>query len=282
MSSQEKIDVEELYRKLTGSQLQKLIYGAEARFYFVDAYKDDHPEMPVITQDKPEEIQFFRWGVIPPFAKYIDKPNKSGEMQHLHPYDFGNYYSKTANAMVETLAEKSTWKRLYKKRRCVIPATGFYEFYHAKGKSKSYPHFISLKDFPLFGFAGLWDSWTDPDTGEVVNTFAIITTEPNEMMQVIHNNPKAHSGSRMPVMLIPDEWDTWLDGEMTIEEVQAMCQPFPTDGMQAWPVRQGLKDRGVDANIPKVQEKMSFPELGDDWRSYGNDPGKKAEQASLF
>jgi putative SOS response-associated peptidase YedK len=273
MSHQEWSDIQEIYRTLSGNEFQEMIDKGTRAFYFLDAYGDWHPELPVITQSQPDEVQMMRWGVIPSFAKYIEKNGKV-----LHPYDFGNYYSKTANAMVEGLAEKSTWKRLYKKNRCLILASGFYEFYHMPGKKITYPHYISLKNYPVFAFAGLHDSWVDSQTGEVVNTCTIITTKPNEMMKVIHNNPNAHSGPRMPVMLTPEEWSTWLDGEMSYEDVSIQCKSFPLDGMNAITVRQGLKSSKVDSNIPEVQEEISYDELGNDWRKY---PGKET-QASLF
>ncbi len=274
MSYQSWMDIQEIYRKLTGNEFEAMIKEGVKPLYFLDAYKDWHPELPVIAQSAPDEVQMMRWGVIPPFAKYIEKNGKV-----LHPYDFGNYYSKTANAMAEGLSEKSTWKRLYKKNRCLILASGFYEFYHMEGKKITYPHYITLKDHPVFAFAGLHDKWTDTNTGEVVKTCSIITTKPNPMMKVIHNNPKAHSGPRMPVMLIPEEWNSWLDGEKSYEDVLKFCEPFPEDGMQAIPVRQGLKSKNADSNIPQVQERINYPELPAHWSDYG----KPFEpQSSLF
>ncbi|MFY0593351.1 SOS response-associated peptidase [Roseivirga sp.] len=274
MSHKQWLDIQEIYGKLSGNEFESIIKEGVQPLYFIDAYKDWHPELPVITQGEPSEVQLLRWGVIPPFAKYIEK---NGRM--LHPWDFGNYYSKTANAMAEGLAEKTTWKRLYKQNRCLILASGFYEFYHAEGKKMTYPHFITLKDHPVFAFAGLHDEWTDPQSGDTIKTCSIITTTPNAMMKVIHNNPKAHSGSRMPVMLTPEEWSNWLDGEMAYEDVLSFCQPFPEDSMKAIPVRQGLKSNKVNANIPEVQVPMNYPELGQHWSEYGN---PKDPQVSLF
>ncbi len=273
MTDEQWADIQEMYRQLTGNDIQRMMEGGSATAYFLDAYKDWHPELPVIAQAQPDNVQMMRWGVIPPFAKYIEK---NGRL--LHPYDFGNYYSKTANAMVEGLAEKNTWKRLYKRNRCLILATGFYEFYHHPGKKVSYPHYITLKDYPVFAFAGLHDLWTDTQTGEEVKTCTIITTRPNAMMRVIHNNPKAHNGARMPVMLTPTEWAQWLDGEMSHEDIKQFCEPYPTEGMQAITVRQGLKGRDTNANIAAVQEAITYPELGSDWTQYTG----AQQQGSLF
>ena len=273
MTAEQWADIQEMYRQLTGNEIQKMMEGGSATAYFLDAYKDWHPELPVITQAAPDQVQMMRWGVIPPFAKYIEK---NGRL--LHPYDFGNYYSKTANAMVEGLAEKNTWKRLYKRNRCLILATGFYEFYHLPGKRVTYPHYITLKDEPVFAFAGLHDHWTDTETGEEVKSCTIITTRPNPMMTVIHNNPKAHSGPRMPVMLPVAEWVSWLDGEMSYEDIKQFCEPYPADAMQAVAVRQGLKGRDTNANIAAAQEAITYPELGSNWSEY---PGAE-RQGSLF
>ncbi|WP_323757982.1 SOS response-associated peptidase [Roseivirga sp.] len=272
MSYKEEMEVNKFYQKLTGNEIQKLLdFGNQ--FYFMDAYKDWHPSMPVITQDKPSEIQFFHWGLIPPFAKYIEKDGR-----HLHPWDFGNYYSKTANAMMETMAEKPTWKRLYKTRRCLVLATGFFEFYHHRNNKQTYPHLISLQDHPMFAFAGLWDSWNDTDTGEIINSFSILTTKPNELMSVIHNNPNAHSGSRMPVILLPQEWSNWLEESQTLEGLMKFAKPFPSDGMKAVPVRQGLKAKTANANIPEVLEPMEYEALKGGWKHYA----QSFEQGSLF
>lgn len=273
MSQKQWVEIQEIYRSLTGNEFQQMLNDGKP-MYFLDAYKDWHPELPVITQKEPDQVQMMRWGVIPPFAKYIEKNGK-----RLHPYDFGNYYTKTANAMVEGLAEKKTWKRLYKRNRCLILSTGFYEFYHMEGKKVTYPHFITLKDSAVFAFAGLHDHWTDPDTEEVVNTCTIITTRPNDMMKAIHNNPKAANGARMPVMLIPEEWNAWLDGELSHEDILKFAEPFPVDGMQAHAVRQGLKGRKVDSNIPQAQDAVDFPELPGHWSRYG-EPFEP--QSSLF
>lgn len=274
-------DILEIYDRMSSTKVQnKSISGIPSGHYFVDVYKDNHPELVVISADTPDEIQTMRWGVIPSFAKYIDITTKEGKLVKAHPYDFRNKYSKTANAMVESLKDRPTWRRLYQKNRCVLPVTGFFEFYHLEGKRATYPHYLALKDADVYGLACIWDEWTDTETGEILKSFAVITTAPNEMMSVIHNNPNAHSGPRMPAILPMSEWSDWLDGQFTYEEVLGMCKPFPTDRMVAIPVRQGLKKRDVNADIPKVVESIYYPELGSDWRDYGKP--QEPLQKSLF
>lgn len=265
-------DILEIYDKMSRTKVQNMSGNdAPSGYYFVDVYKDNHPELVVISADSPDEIQRMRWGVIPSFAKYIDVTTKEGKLVKAHPYDFRNKYSKTANAMVESLKDRPTWRRLYQRNRCVLPVTGFFEFYHLEGKKVTYPHYLALRGADVYGLACIWDEWTDTETGENIKSFAVITTAPNEMMSIIHNNPNAHSGPRMPAILPVSEWSSWLDGQFTYEDVLSMCKPFPSDGMVATPVRQGLKKRDVDADIPKVVESIYYPELGSDWRNYGKD-----------
>lgn len=281
ISNQQWADIQEIYRKMTGNEFQRMLdNGTPSGHYFVDVYKDNHPELTVISADSPGEIQRMRWGVIPSFAKYLDVSTKEGSNVKAHPYDFRNKYSKTANAMVESLMERPTWRRLYQYNRCVLPVTGFFEFYHLKGKKVTYPHYLTLKDADVYGLACIWDEWADTETGEVVRSFAVITTKPNELMSVIHNNPSAHSGPRMPAILPVSEWSSWLESQFTYEDVLSMCKPFPTDGMLATPVRQGLKKRDVNADISHVIEKINYPELGSDWRNYGKP--QEPLQKSLF
>lgn len=272
--------IQEIYRTMTGNEFQKMLDEGIPHGYFVDVYKDMHPELPVISSDKPSEIQWMRWGVIPSYADYLEVFDKNQNLITVHPYDFRNKYSKTANAQVEKLKSAPTWRRLYKNRRCVLPVTGFFEFYHLEGKKVTYPHYIKLKDHEAYGLACIWDEWTDTVTGEIVKSFAVITTEPNDMMRVIHNNPKAHSGPRMPSILPVSEWQTWLDGEFTYDNILQMCKPFPTNGMVSIPVRQGLKKKDANTDTPKVLEKINYAELGNDWRKYGHP--QEPNQQSLF
>ncbi|MFH0918868.1 MAG: SOS response-associated peptidase [Fibrobacterota bacterium] len=160
--------------------------------------------LPVITNEAPEKISFFRWGLIPFWAK--DK-------------SIGN---KMINARAETLHEKPAFREGLKKRRCLIPASGFYEW--KKDGNHKQPYFIGLEGKEVFAFAGLWDSWSDPSNQETTHSFTIITTETNERLKPIHN--------RMPVILAQKAEQTWLTGELPKEELKA----FPSDKMKAFTV----------------------------------------------
>src|SRR5262249_54366085 len=130
---------------------------------------------------RPEAVTF-RWGLTPAWAK-TDEPA-----------------ARLVNARAETLLEKPSFRDAVTARRCVIPASGFFEW-ETVGRAKR-PWRFAWRDETPFGLAGLWETWRAPD-GEVVASCAVITTQPNELMRPIHH--------RMPVMLTPEECRTWLD-----------------------------------------------------------------------
>ncbi|HEY7782534.1 MAG TPA: SOS response-associated peptidase [Ktedonobacterales bacterium] len=141
-----------------------------------------------------------RWGLVPRWAK-----DPSGG-------------AKMINARSETLIEKPTFRPLVRTRRCVVPASGFYEW----DRATRTPYFIHLKGEPVLGFAGLYDIWSGPD-GTVMPTYTIITTAANETIAPIHD--------RMPAILRPEDEDDWLDPANTKpEEVLPLLRPYaPTD-----------------------------------------------------
>ncbi len=149
----------------------------------------------VAHADGTARVDAFHWGLIPSWAK----DRKIG--------------SKMINARAETLAEKSSFKGLLKKKRCIIPMDGFYEWkpgvdggpVNAKGKPLKQPMFIHRVDDELLTVAGLWTAWKDPDDpdGRWLHSATIITTAANDTMRPVHD--------RMPAILTPDRWATWLD-----------------------------------------------------------------------
>jgi putative SOS response-associated peptidase YedK len=159
----------------------------------------------VVPNLAPRKLEMFKWGLIPSWAK---DPK------------IGN---ALINARSETVAEKPAFRAAFKRRRCLIPADGFYEWKRA-GKTKT-PLYIQLKGGEPFALAGLWEIWTAPD-GSAVNTCTIITTEPNALMKDIHD--------RMPVILPPSEYDAWLTpGELPAEKAVALLKPFAASKMKA-------------------------------------------------
>lgn len=169
-----------------------------------------------------------RWGLIPSWAKDPKIGNKS------------------INAKAETVAEKPAFRSAFKKRRCLVIATGFYEW-QRQGPVKQ-PMWIGLRSRRPFAFAGLWEHWT-PAEGEPLETCTIITTEPNELMQPIHN--------RMPVILAPTSYDQWLDPTFQeAEPLKALFRPYPNDELTAYPVSTFVNNPRHDA--PQCLEPVSI------------------------
>ncbi len=158
----------------------------------------------VITSEKPDMLQYMRWGLVPSWAKDI------------------SIGSKMINARAETLADKPSFRNALKSRRCLIPATGFFEW-KREGKSKI-PFLIRMKEQNGFCFAGLWDRWNSPE-GVILESFTIITTTPNELVSGIHD--------RMPVILPQEHEKRWLETESVTHDLKSILQPFPSELMEA-------------------------------------------------
>jgi putative SOS response-associated peptidase YedK len=163
---------------------------------------------PVIVQHDRAEMVMMQWGLIPHWAKDIRT------MQH------------PINARAEGLAEKPMFRGLLKDKRCLIPASGFYEW--KKELKHKIPFYLHLKDEPVFAFAGLYDMWHNP-AGEGYATYTIITTGPNELMAPIHN--------RMPAILRREDEDRWVSGDsLSAADLNGILAPYLAGRMEAYPV----------------------------------------------
>jgi len=178
--------------------------------------------VPVITSAEPDHLHIYRWGLIPFWAK--DKA----------------IGAKMINARVETLMDKSAFKKLLASQRCIVPMDGFYEW-KTRGKLKT-PFRIITTDQDIFSVAGLWDIWHVPDTGETICSFTIITTPPNRLMEKIHD--------RMPAILLPENEKYWLDNEIKPVEALQMIIPYPAENMDAYEV--SAKVNNVRVNDPTL------------------------------
>ncbi|MCI0667702.1 MAG: SOS response-associated peptidase [Methylococcaceae bacterium] len=152
------------------------------------------------------ELVLVHWGLIP----FWTKDRKIGY--------------RMINARAETVAEKPAFRAAFKKRRCLVPANGFYEW--KKGASGKQPYLIRMADAGPFAFAGLWESWTNPADKTVLQSCTIIVTKANEMMTRIHD--------RMPVILSPDLYGRWLDPGQG--DGLSLLTPCPDDWLDAYPV----------------------------------------------
>jgi putative SOS response-associated peptidase YedK len=167
--------------------------------------------LPVVRYDTragARSLEVMRWGLIPFWATDI----KVG---------FANI-----NAKAEGIEAKPAFREAFLRRRCVVPVDNFYEWKRtAAGKQ---PYAIALADRRLMALAGLWETWRSP-TGERIRSFAIITTTPNELCAALH--------SRMPVVLSPETWSTWLGEEPADERrLKALLAPCPSEELTCWPV----------------------------------------------
>ncbi len=146
-----------------------------------------HPNTPVLTNQSPEEIQLFQWGLLPTWAKDTSTQ------------------TNTLNAKIETITKKPSFRDSIT-QHCIIPVTGFYEWkwLNTSGTKKE-KYLITATDEEIFSLAGLWNQWTNPINGQTINTYTILTTEADELMAEIHNSKK-----RMPVILTKEGEQTWL------------------------------------------------------------------------
>jgi putative SOS response-associated peptidase YedK len=150
-----------------------------------------------------------RWGLIPFWAK---DPSIGSRM---------------INAMSETAAEKPAFREAMSKRRCLVPADGFYEWQKLSSKEKQ-PYSFGMSDNSIFAFAGLWEKWKGPEN-QVIETCTILTTKPNAVTAEVHD--------RMPVILMPEDYDLWLDPGMTDPaHVTDLLHPCGARLMRKFPV----------------------------------------------
>ncbi|VAW31540.1 FIG00871087: hypothetical protein [hydrothermal vent metagenome] len=171
------------------------------------------PTQPIVAirldENGQRALTFFHWGLIPSWAKDMK---------------FG---SRMINARSETVAEKPSFRAAFKRRRCLIPADGFYEWQKLpSGKQPTFIRPAEGEERP-FAFAGLWEVWRDAE-GSVLQSCTILTTKPNELMAPIHN--------RMPVIVEPEDFDLWLHPEPNPEQGLHLLRPYPADKMIAYPV----------------------------------------------
>ncbi|MGD1855832.1 MAG: SOS response-associated peptidase [Leptolyngbyaceae cyanobacterium] len=165
------------------------------------------PSQPVSAVIAGHEYRIFQWGLIPSWAKDV----KIGY--------------RLINARSETAAEKPSFRAAFKRRRCLIPTDGFYEWQRTANNKKKQPFYIHLRERPIFAFAGLWEQWEGAD-GSYLETCTILTTAPNELMEPIHN--------RMPVIVAKADYDRWLTAPPA--QVQGLMKPYDADEMEAYPV----------------------------------------------
>jgi putative SOS response-associated peptidase YedK len=187
--------------------------GARSKFNVAPA-----SEMPVIVRKKKDEIALMRWGLVPHWTTDIKTA------------------PKPINARAESLLEKPMFSPLLKSGRCLVPASGFYEW-KMEGKHKV-PFYFNLPESPLFAFAGLFDTWQSPG-GESLTTYTIITCDSNSLLAEVHD--------RMPVILFRENEERWLSHEpLAPQELARILAPFPASEMKKVPVSDLVNSPAVD------------------------------------
>ena len=164
-------------------------------------------DIPVIRQSPEGKrvLHLLRWGLVPHWAK---DPSIGARLN---------------NARGESVAEKPSFRSAFKQRRCLIPASGFFEW-KTEGKIKQ-PYYFSLKSGEPMAMAGIWESWTAPDGG-TLRTVCIITTAANAIMAPIHD--------RMPAIISSENWQDWLNAP--VARIAELVSPYPDTEVQGWPV----------------------------------------------
>lgn len=174
-------------------------------------------DIPVIrlSPEGKRVLHLLRWGLVPHWSR---DPSIGARLN---------------NARAEGVHEKPSFRDAFRRRRCLIPADGFYEW-HTEGRVKQ-PWYFSLRSGRPLAMGGLWESWRGPD-GEILRTCAVITTAPNEVMAPVHD--------RMPVIIPPEYWQDWLAAPP--EEVEALLAPISGEVMQAWKVDRRMSRTSED------------------------------------
>jgi len=178
----------------------------------------------VLVDGGVRKLESLHWGLVPHWAKDPSAGNKM------------------INARAETLADKNAYKGAYRKRRCIIPADGFYEWKKVPGQKAKQPMFIHRTDGEPLAFAGLWSVWrSKDDPGTELHSCTIITGEPNEAVAEVHD--------RMPVILPPSAWETWLSPEVDdLDTLGRLLVPAPASIIELYPVStevNNVRNRGA-------------------------------------
>ncbi|MGB9928363.1 MAG: SOS response-associated peptidase [Methanosarcina sp.] len=203
------------------------------RFDFVNTLENFKPrwnvrpgqENPVIVNHANKEIELMVWGLLPHFAK--DE----------------NYKHKPINAKAETIHQLPTFRHSFHHKRCLVPATGFFEPDKIHFSKNPFPwHYFQMKGQEIFAFAGLYDVWKDHNNGKEIHSYTIITTEPNAIVGKYHD--------RMPVILEKEVEDKWLDPDIEAEKLLSLLKPFPEEKMDEWEV--GAEARNPGNDYPEI------------------------------
>jgi putative SOS response-associated peptidase YedK len=207
--------------------------------YFYRAFTN--PLIPVISMEDPAQVRLMEWGLIPEWV---------GERKKAEQIRKGTY-----NARAESLHEKPSFREPLSSGRCLVIAHGFFEWQLINGVR--IPWFIRLKNEEPFVFAGLYDTWRDPENKDLLQTFSIITTKANSLMEKIHNTKK-----RMPVILSKDFEKEWIMGDISLHKVNKLLTPIDETYIHAHTVSHLVSRNQVDPKNAELIKPYSHPVSG--------------------
>jgi putative SOS response-associated peptidase YedK len=204
-------------------------------YYFVSAF--EHPVLPIVTENG---IVMAKWGLVPFWINNLQKAEEISKM--------------TLNATGENVFVKKSFKTSIKKKRCLVGVSGFYEWRDLNGIK--YPYYISLTGNDIFSLGGIYDSWTDTETGEIHHTFSVITTPANPMMENIHNLKK-----RMPLIIPRSSEKQWIGNNLSTEDINHLIKPYEAGEMQAYTVSKYINNARNFRNTEEAIRECVYAEL---------------------
>jgi putative SOS response-associated peptidase YedK len=204
------------------------------------------PDIPAICSGSPGRIRLLKWGLIPAWTRSMA--------------DAEEIRLKTFNARGETISSKPSFSGAFRSRRCLIPVKGFYEWQHRE--DRKVPWYIYHARDEIFSIAGLYENWVESVTGEVFDTFSIVTTDANDLMAVIHNSKK-----RMPVILDREGEKIWTDPGTAPGEASSLIKPCDSALLKAYTISSLVNNKSADRNTPEVIRPFN-------WETDGNSSGK--------
>jgi putative SOS response-associated peptidase YedK len=188
----------------------------------------------IVGANGSRKLVTMRWGLVP---RWWSKPLKDLRLA-------------TFNARAETVTEKPFFREAFKRSRCLIPVSGYYEWQHTTGIKQPQPWYFTARDgSPALTIAGLWDEWRDKASGETLKSCTMIITEPNNFVAKVHD--------RMPVLLAERDYDRWTQGDT--DEAAALMKPAPDDMLQRWPVSKRVNSSRAPDDDPTLIEPISLP-----------------------
>jgi len=206
-------------------------------FFMISGF--EHPALAVI---KESGMELNQWGLIPNNGMVKDRV-AADEFRKL-----------TLNAKGETIFEKPSYRDNIISHRCLLPVSGFYEW--RAYESRKYPYYIQPEQGNGFLLGSVYDSWTDTATGEISNTFSIVTTKANPLMQMIHNIKK-----RMPLILTMEDAHTWMKPSLSPDEIKTLIKPYDENRMKAHSISRKASNAKEFRNYSEIQNPVDYPEL---------------------